>query len=337
MMEMSAASARPLAIFNAVDTHDPAAAEYEVARIFCAHRLTPLRPAAPGFHAVHNTARFDGFSVNYVAYGSAVEIDPGRLDRFFLLQIPLTGAADVICGTTRVAASPQTATLLSPTLPTLMTWHDGCGKLIVLIDRAVVERHLAALIDRAADDVEFDACVPLANTIGQAIRAHAMLMQEAANRSVVMPAGSGRLVQRELRNGLVGLLLTGLAHNRSALLAHPVGAPAPGHVKRVEDFLRSHPDRAISVSELAAIAGVSLRSLQDGFRRFRNVTLTDAIRDARLAYWRRLLQSPTDDAGVGTLALMAGLTHLGRAAALYAKRYGETPSETLRRHRRPRA
>jgi transcriptional regulator GlxA family with amidase domain len=163
-----------------------------------------------------------------------------------------------------------------------------------------------------------------------------MLMQDAANRSVTLPAGTGRLVQSELRNGLVGLLLTGVTHDRSALLAAPPCAPAPGHVKRVEEFLRAHPDRDVTVTELAAIAGVSLRALQDGFRRFRNVTLTDAIRDARLGYWRRLLETPPEGAGVGTLALSAGLMHLGRAAALYAKRYGETPSETLRRHRRRR-
>jgi transcriptional regulator GlxA family with amidase domain len=124
-----------------------------------------------------------------------------------------------------------------------------------------------------------------------------------------------------------------VAHDRSAQLARPVVAPAPGHVKRVEDFLRAHPERDISVSELAEIAGASLRSLQDGFRRFRNITLTEAIRDARLIYWRQLLETPPDGAGVGTLAIAAGLTHLGRAAALYAKRYGETPSETLRRKR----
>jgi transcriptional regulator GlxA family with amidase domain len=249
----------------------------------------------------------------------------------------LHGRADVRCGAVQVAASPHTASLLSPTLPTLMTWHDGCGKLIVLIDRSVVEAHLSALLDRHLDHVEFDADVSLTNTVGQAIRAHAMLMQDAANQSLSLPAGTGRLVQRELRNGLVGLLLTGLTHDRSGLLAHPVAAPAPGHVKRVEDFLRANPDREVSVSELAAVAGVSLRALQDGFRRFRNVTLTEAIRDARLCHWRRLLETPPEGAGVGTLAIAAGLTHLGRAAALYAKRYGETPSETLRRNRNMRS
>ena len=325
----------PLSVFNAVNTFDPGEAEDGVARIFCPHRLTPVRRGAPGFHAMHNSARFDGYSVNYVQYGAEVEIDPGRLDGFFLLQVPLTGASDVHCGTAHVASSPAVASLLSPTLPTVMRWYAGCSKMIVLLDRKVVERHLAALLDRSQDAIEFDAEVPLTDAIGQAIRAHVMLMQQAATQSIVLPAGSGRLVQRELRNGLVGLLLTGLSHDHSTMLAQGAAMPAPGHVKRAEDFLAAHPDREISVTELADIAGVSLRSLQEGFRRFRNTTLTDAIRDARLVYWRRLLQAPPAGYGVGALAIAAGLSHLGRAAALYGKRYGETPSETLRRHRCP--
>lgn len=334
MIQTGHVSTPPLSYFNAVNTFDPGEAEDGVARIFCPHRLTPLQRGAPGFHAMHNSARFDGYSVNYVQYGAEVEIDPGKLDGFFLLQVPLNGSSDVRCGAARVESSPDVATLLSPTLPTVMTWHAGCSKLIVLIERKAVEGHLAALLDRSPDAVEFDAQVPLTDAIGQAIRAHVMLMQQAATQSIVLPAGSGRLVQRELRNGLVGLLLTGLSHDHTALLAQGAAMPAPGHVKRAEDFLNAHPDRDVSVTELADIAGVSLRSLQDGFRRFRNTTLTDAIRDVRLAYWRRLLQSPPDGAGVGALAIAAGLMHLGRAAALYAKRYGETPSDTLRRHRR---
>jgi len=333
MIQLDLASPPPLSCFNAVNTADPGEAEDGVARIFCPHRLTPVKRGAPGFHAVHNSARFDGFSVNYVQYGAAVDIDPGRLDGFFLLQVPLDGSSDVRCGAMHVASSPEVATLLSPTLPTTMTWHDGCRKLIVLIDRKVVEGHLSAMLDRAPTAIAFDAQVSLTDAAGRAIRGQVMLMQEAATQSLQLPAGSGRLVQRELRNGLVGLLLAALPHDQSAALALGAALPAPGHVKRAEDFLHAHPDREISVTELAAIVGVSLRSLQEGFKRFRNITLTQAIRDARIAHWRKLLQSPPSEAGVGALAIEAGLTHLGRAAALYAQRYGEAPSETLRRHR----
>lgn len=337
MVAMRVGDVPALAPFNAVDTRDPGEAEDKVARIFCPHRLTPLRRSAPGFHAVHNTARFDGFSVNYVAYGADVEIDPGKLDRFFLLQIPLAGTAEVRCGAIDVAASPEMASLLSPTLPTLMTWRRGCKKLIVLVDRHVVESHLSVMIDHPVDRIEFDARVPMSSLAGQALRAQALLIQDTAVQSTSLPSGATRLVQRELRNGLVGLLITTLVHDRSALLASPVCAPAPGYVKRAEDFLRAHPDRDICVAELAAVAGVSLRALQEGFRRFRSITLTEAIRDAHLVYWRKLLEAAPAGARVGALAMTAGLTHLGRAAALYAKRYGETPSETLRRRRADKA
>ena len=50
--------------------------------------------------------------------------------------------------------------------------------------------------------------------------------------------------------------------------------------------------------------------------------------------WRRdLLQAPPD-AAVTQIALRCGFNHLGRFAALYPTRHGESPSATLRRLRR---
>jgi hypothetical protein len=173
----------PLARYAMVDTHDPDDAEEAVGRIFCAHRLTPMRRGAPSFHAVHNSASHNGFSVNYVAYGADVEIDPGRLDRFFLLQIPLTGSATVRCGVGKVEASASNASLLSPTLPTLMRWHEGTGKLIVLIERAVVESHLAGLLERTVERIEFAPSVPLETPVGAALRCQALLMRDLSEQA----------------------------------------------------------------------------------------------------------------------------------------------------------
>ena len=66
-----------------------------IGRIFCPHDLTPVDHSERDFSAHHNCADFDGFSVNYVAYGGSVAINPGCLDRFFLLQMPLSGSAAV--------------------------------------------------------------------------------------------------------------------------------------------------------------------------------------------------------------------------------------------------
>jgi AraC-binding-like domain len=112
-----------LAAYSRVHTTDVDDAAESIGRIFCPHALDPLRHSWPDFHALHNCAAFDGFSVNYVAYGGSVSIDPGCLDRFFLLQMPIRGRAQVRTGGRDVESRPgAVASLLSPTLPTRMIW-----------------------------------------------------------------------------------------------------------------------------------------------------------------------------------------------------------------------
>ena len=67
-----------LAAFNRVSTASVDAAADAVGRIFCPHRLTPEHRTSPDFFALHNSALFGGLSVNYVAYGGSVSIDPGQ-------------------------------------------------------------------------------------------------------------------------------------------------------------------------------------------------------------------------------------------------------------------
>jgi len=84
-----------LAAFNRVSTDSVDDAADAVGRIFCPHDLKPTTRTSPEFFALHNSAVFGGFSVNYVAYGGSVSIDPGCLERFFLLQIPVHGSARI--------------------------------------------------------------------------------------------------------------------------------------------------------------------------------------------------------------------------------------------------
>ncbi|MBN4669021.1 AraC family transcriptional regulator, partial [Pandoraea nosoerga] len=115
---------------------------------------------------------FDGFSVNYVAYGGSVAINPGCLDRFFLLQMPLSGSAAVRTAARELTTGPRhCASLLSPTIPTEMTWRGDCAQLILLLDRKLVEHRAAALGGATVRPVEFDPAVELSGPLGQALSA----------------------------------------------------------------------------------------------------------------------------------------------------------------------
>nr|BCE33288.1 hypothetical protein XF2B_70570 [Bradyrhizobium diazoefficiens] len=163
VLEMSAgaSAAERLADFARVATDDVDEAAEQIGRIFCPHDLKPAQARAAGFSARHNCAAFDGFSINYVTYGGSVSIDPGCLERFFLLQVPLTGTARIRAGAGDFDAVPdRTASLLSPTIPTRMMWSD-CAQVILLLDRRMVEQRAAALSGTVASTVEFDPVIDL--------------------------------------------------------------------------------------------------------------------------------------------------------------------------------
>lgn len=57
-------------------------------------------------------------TLNNLAYGAEVDIDPGSLGNFFLVQIPIDGSVEVECGSQRVMFGRQLASVLSPDEPT---------------------------------------------------------------------------------------------------------------------------------------------------------------------------------------------------------------------------
>ena len=268
--------------------------------------------------------------MNFVAYGSTVDIDPGELSRFFLLQLPLKGCAKVRCGT--VAADVKAGSrgsILSPTLGTRMTWNEGCEKLIVLIRREALEAQFEALTHAPMQTIEFETGVELSDMAGQAILRHAHLMLDAAEASDCVPDAYRTL----LRDGLTTLLLSKLPSSVSAIFARPIPSADPIAVRRAQEFMAANAEHAISMAEIAAASGVSLRSLQDAYRKARGVTLGEGLLALRLDRFRRALLSMESHGSVADAAFAAGFGHLGRAAAAYRERYGEAPSETLRRRR----
>src|SRR5215468_6664864 len=132
---------------------------------------------------------------------------------------------------------------------------------------------------------------------------------------------------------LLTLLLHHHPHNYSDELAGDTSALVPGIVRRAERFMADNADTPITVSDVAAHLGVSLRTLQAGFRQWRNATPNAYLRQVRLQLVREELLRSAKDANVTTVAMRHGFMHLGRFSAQYRATFGEGPSATLRRGR----
>lgn len=322
----------PLDAFPLFRSNDADEARAQVARIFCPHELRPVA-AGQRFASRHNVLRLGETTLNYLAYGADVEIDPGPLGNFFLVQIPIDGSADVQCGDQRVTSDPKLASVLSPDEPTRMRWSAASRQVMLHVPRQSLERRLAEhLGEPLAQPLVFD--VGLSLTAGLT-RAWCRMISDLVDN--IDQCGREWLQFRPMIGGFEDCLLRGLLqlhrHNYSDALARPAAPPPARHVQRAMDYIDAHVDDEISVGDVARAACISVRALEEGFRRDRGMTPLAYLRNRRLERVRDALRTAAAggaDASVTEIAQRHGFAHLGRFSAYYRERFGESPSETLR-------
>jgi adenylate cyclase len=113
------------------------------------------------------------------------------------------------------------------------------------------------------------------------------------------------------------------------------GRPLPHDLKRAVQYMRDGVGRKISMADLVGHCGVGERTLHKHFRAFLAVSPLAYWRRLRLAAAREELLKGPDGSSVTEVAGRFGFNHFGRFSQQYRRGFGETPSATLRRSRRP--
>lgn len=309
-------------------SHDLDETRRIVAGLYCDHRLQQRRRGERlDYLQVHH--RVGAVSFSQMRYGAEVEVAPGKLQSFFLIQVPLAGCDRMRIDGSEVCSDPRHATIHAPESTLHMNWSGDCSKFVVRIERDALERHAATLAGcERARAVAFRSLLDL---------------NEPMPRSWVSTAqhlfgelrGNPALAQQPLvRCHVEQLLLTTALNWLPGSFAESGTAPRrvlPRHVRLAEDYLRSCPEQAITIETLAAHVGVGARTLYEGFRNFLGVSPMRYLRDLRMDRARADLLDPAQPASVTTIATRWGFFQLGRFAADYRHRYGEHPRETMAR------
>ena len=127
---------------------------------------------------------------------------------------------------------------------------------------------------------------------------------------------------------IANYLLVGWPNNYSDMIFRGYSPAAPKYVYRAEEYMARNAHRQVSMEELVHLTGVSSRSLQDGFRRFRNTTPMKWLRDRRLDEARHQLLYEQDDLSIQDIALKWGFTNHPHFSRAYRERFGESPQRT---------
>lgn len=203
-------------------------------------------------------------------------------------------------------------------------------RLAVWIPAATLVQRLSALMGGPIErDLAFEPVFDWSAGAAQSLRRLLRLMTEEL--ASPLPFAGNAIASQSFSDLVVYTLLHAIPHSHSQRLLQPTSPAIPGVVKRAEAFIRANVEAPLALHDVAEAAGCSVRSLQLGFRRFRDMTPLEAIRQARLAAARQALQSGDATGTVTDLALRFGFSNPGRFARMYQAAFGESPAAALRR------
>lgn len=308
-------------------SHDVEEVRDEIGRVFCEHDLRVVGKAQSLTTELH-FRRGTQLTYGRLRYGATVDIDPGRLKNFYLLQLPVRGGENIYCGSRGVESNPRVGSIISPELGFHMRHQRGAEKLFVRIERAALERQCVAYYGEGlSGSLNFSPAIPLDNAATKALaRMVRWQLAEAADGTLL----DEPLIATQFEEALMLALLVSLDHNQSQR-KETSREIAPGFIRHADAFIEHHAGEALTASTIARGIGVSTRGLFEGYRKYRGTSPMQHLRQVRLDAAHAKLSEPDPAATVTDVALHCGFTHLGRFAACYRQRFGELPSTTLRR------
>lgn len=271
-------------------------------------------------------------TVGDLQFGTDVKVRFGELGAYHV-DVPMAGSLTWRQGrSVPLQATTRTAAVFQPVGDTcLEKWDGDCRLLAVKIGRAALEDELARMLDTAVrSPVTLAPTLDLTCEPGASwLRIVRLIASEAAQPHALI---HHPLVGARLQETLITGLLAATDHPyRDRLDRRSPAMAAPGATRRVVDAMRADPGTPFTVADLAVIAGVSTRSLQQSFRRYVGMPPMTYLRHLRLArVHEQLRQADPALHTVTDIAYRYGFTHMGRFAAEYRARYGRRPSETLR-------
>ena len=271
-------------------------------------------------------------------YGAEVEVTPRPFDDFALVHLSLQGGAEIISDGTRVAVPQGRSALIAPRKSLHMWWQQGSEQLILKVPHSLMrEQGMPESASPVLPPIQMmnDALVPQWRLLMQSLLS-AISIQEAS-------PGHAAWVDHFERN--IGLFLLSShtfgavapstpqpdAHMQAQALG--AGLPEGGAARRLDaldEYMQRRLCAPVALVDLAAAAGVSVRTLNMLCHRHRGASPMDLLRNMRLDAARDQLLSSAG-ANVTDTALQYGFGHLGRFSAYYRERFGELPSETSRR------
>ena len=326
---MTDAGAEPLHRFPVFRTSDVEELRHFGSTLFGAARIDLADTG--GFEARINLVTLPEIGLAFGATSCDLAADHFAAD-FIRLQIALKGRATTSAGGITTDISRRQLAITPSGVASRTVCEAGHERLTLRLNQEVLLQKLTAHLGfKPKGELTFDSAIcaegPYAQSLFQLLQFLAQQLDSTASR---LPAAACR----ELAQAVQTAFLWASHHSFHHLLDGRGKAPAPGVVRRLEEFIEANWHDAITIDRLVAELGVSARSIFRAFDSSRGYSPMAFVKSVRLRRARELLMSGDPGVSVMATAFNCNFSSPGHFARDYRAAFGELPSETLFRTRR---
>ncbi|CAE6723723.1 anthranilate 1,2-dioxygenase regulatory protein AndR [Paraburkholderia nemoris] len=316
-IQIEATALRKYRYFESDDLDDT---RQRIASVLQPHRLTPGSIHGGRRAAYMNYVRLENLAFGSLCYAGAMGVEAGEIEDYYLVILSLNGYADVSVGGRRTIVSQSQGVVVGPSTSFGGTFSGDCEQFFVRVEKQAILAH------SGYDHLQIEPTIDLSRP--ELVPWLTQLRMLTSSPETVTLAQHNRRVAVEIERLLVMLLLAGQPYHSQERVQPSVLVPRT--VRRAEAFIAEHASEPLTLLNIADAAGVPVRTLLHSFKRFRDVSPMQLVRESRIEMSREMLLRASETDRVVDIALSCGFVNLGRFASAYRERFGETPSDTLR-------
>jgi AraC-like DNA-binding protein len=270
----------------------------------------------------------DGVGVTRLHYSARTQLQTAPAGDMVITHL-MRGHYTIGRGRDHYLLRPGEVVLAPPDRALEVAFRD-IDALAVRLPRVLLEEVAQTQTGIGGADLRFDSSRPISAQLGlHWVRTVSYLTSTVLSDPVLM---ANPLIAGHARHLLASTALAVFPNTGIDARLRPPGKVTSQALRRAMAYVEENAERALTVAEMAAAAGVRPRALQLAFRRHHGTTPMQYARSVRLERAHRELRGadPTAGATVATIATRWGFPHLGRFSTDYRAAYGASPSHTLR-------
>lgn len=267
---------------------------------------------------------FVSFTISHSGWGYKMRNETDG----FLITIPHMGGVSWKTSLGKYKASAGSLAVSDMREISISTYAEGITYTTIYIDNSDFFKYLSALLgappktrihfDQPSAEVwKVSFIIGLSNTI---------LGLENSNAPLERVASS-------LKESLIGFLIYNFKNNYSRVLHSVKGAavPTPSQIRIAAEYMISNVEPDLTVVEVAIFSGISVRSLQTGFKRYKNMTPIQFLRSERLRKSREIILKGDALHTPREVACQVGFLNYYVFCQYYIQAFGEHPNVTFQK------